>query len=164
LSFERRAAGDWPGRQTVKWLGSSRPGISKVLINSDEHLSGRCYHAQPRHCLQRISSPDHGQLRAPVFEPAGCGIRLDKRPLRLRVFDAGTIRSRPEPACPTNRWRTRCGRCRRALRTIPHPPSPVPLTESPYSQAALVTHPIADRRHVSISELIGPLVAEFLPK
>jgi hypothetical protein len=49
------------------------------------------YHAQPRHCLQRISSPDHGQLRAPVLEPAGCGVRLDKRPLRSRVFDAGTI-------------------------------------------------------------------------
>ena len=38
------------------------------------------YHAQPRHCLQRISCPDHGQLRAPVLEPAGCCVRLNKPP------------------------------------------------------------------------------------
>ena len=53
------------------------------------------YHAQPRHSLQRISCSDDGQLRAPVLEPAGSFVQLDKRP-GLTV--PGTMRPPPELA------------------------------------------------------------------
>ena len=90
------------------------------------------YHAQPRHCLQRISCPDDGQHRAPVHESAGCSVRLNKRPLRLRVFDAGTA----TVPTRTNTPHEPAGRhvAVGALWTIP---SPVPLTGSADSQAAL---------------------------
>ena len=50
------------------------------------------YHAQPRHCLQRIPGPDDGQPRAPVFESAGFCIRLDQSP--LAILTPGTLPSR----------------------------------------------------------------------
>ena len=46
-------------------------------------------YAQPRHCLQRISCPDHSQPRAVVFEPSGGGVRLNENWLLVRGMDAG---------------------------------------------------------------------------
>ena len=61
----------------VCWLGATVPQemhhreIPKALMNSDQHLMWRVYHAQPRFGLQRISRADHGEPGAVVLESAG---------------------------------------------------------------------------------------------